>query len=102
MLQSSPTNTALKELKSLIPLIVRKSIKNQRNTGPVKHFYPRHIDLPLARISNIERKKIQVVINIPGIPVVFGIASNDRMMSSIEHGPRGSRKANPASVEILK
>src|SRR5690242_15625764 len=98
MLQGGPSYAALKELESLVALIVWKSIAKKRDAGFIQNAYARHVHLPLARVAEIKREEVQVIVDTPGVAVVFDIALDDQRVPCIEHRPRWSGEADAARI----
>ena len=53
------------------------------------------------RVAEVERKKIQVIVDVIGITVELGIAVNLEMLAGIEQRPGGRRKTDGANIEVL-
>ncbi len=102
MLQGSPANSTLKELKALIGMRVSKFVNQQRNARAVEHLDARHIDGAAPRIAQIERKEVEVIVDFAGVAIVLGVAADDCVVAGVEHGPRWRGEADTARVEAFE
>ena len=101
VLQGLPAHAALVKLEALVRGGVRKTIDQQRDFLVVQHFDAGHVDFVRARIADVEREEVHVIVDVAGVAVELGVAVNLQMLAGIEQGPGGRGKADGADIEVV-
>ena len=82
-------------------LLIRKPVDQQRHAGFVHQLHARHVDVPRNRIAEIEREKVQVIVGVQRVAVVFDVAADLQMPAAIEQRPGWRGQAQSAHVEVF-
>ncbi len=67
----------------------------------VQHFDAGHVHFTRARIADVEREEVHVIVDVAGVAIELGIAVNLEMLAGIEQRPGGRGKADGAHIEIV-
>jgi len=55
------------------------------HTGFIEDFDAGHIGMTGARVAEIEREEVKVIVDTERVAVIFGIATDQQVLSTVEH-----------------